>query len=100
MAGGAEAVALPSGVGPRVPVADPLHGSPDLRLTANYDEYENTLERVDHVRDVPDGIWTTRCPGDYVQDPGHSHHDHQLHADSAQGGSVTQIYRRSGLIEC
>ena len=99
MAGSAESIALPFGVSPRVPVAKSLQSSPDLRLTAYHNEYEDTLERVDHIRDVPHVLRTTHCPGDYVQDPGNSHDDHQLHADSAQGGSVTQFNRRSGLIE-
>lgn len=91
VAGGAQPVPLSSGVGPGVPVAEPLQSGTYLRLAAHHREDQHTLEGVYHVREIPDVLRPADCPGDHVSNPGDAHHDYQLHADSAQSGSETEI---------
>lgn len=63
----------------------PLHGSEDLGLKSDDDEDEHALKTVYDVGRVPDLLRTADGPRDHVRYPRHSHHDHQLHANSSEG---------------
>lgn len=54
VAGRAVAVTLPASVGLRVPVAEPLESSSDLRLAADRRKNQHTLASVYQVGEVPD----------------------------------------------
>lgn len=72
---------------------DAAHGHPHLRLAPDHDEYEHALQGVHQVRQVPHVVRATDHPRQHVHHPRDAHHDHQLQAHAAQGGSATKIAR-------
>lgn len=53
--------------------------------TSNNNEYEYTLQSVNYIGDVPNGLWSFHYPWYQVGYPRDPHYNHQFYADFSQG---------------
>lgn len=68
-------------------------------MTSDNDKYENALETVDNVGQVPNLLGSSDQPGDDLHDPRDAHYDDQFQANPAQCCSAG-TKENSFLMEC
>lgn len=61
-----------------------------LRLTADHNEDQHSLQRIDEVRHVPEVSRSAHRPGEHVRHPRDAHHHHQLQAHAAKSGATNK----------
>lgn len=84
VAGRAVPVTLAARIRLRVSAEESLERRPDLWLATDRRKYQDTLEGIDQIGEVPDVLGTADRPRHHVGHPSDSHHDHEFHAYAAQ----------------